>query len=647
MPTVSGRVVYDVNRNLNINGTVIGLQNISVVLQEISTLNRVIVLTNANGDFAFANVPAGSYRISEVYGLLGGVPTPGDFLNAEIASVPPAQTPPISAIPSPPPNATNVDCVSPNTIYIDVVATDVTAQYIFNGSVIYTPLSLSLDPCAVVYDINFVADADFGSFGFVPAGTAANTGPAVNPYPAISPDFDYVVPDPSDYTPIDGEFTIQNTMNNAMSNVIGAWWRISDHTTGNETGRMMVVNEDDPGAIIIRTPVPVNPDTTYLFSTWILNLFRVAGYPGPQFAVRIIGGDGNPLYNATLGSEIPPSVDAPEWHEIGAVINSSANSTLTIEFFSEGEAAVGNDFVIDDISFRQIALPVFQLTKAESTETAALGEVVTYTVTLTNHCTQPLTSAAFTDIIAPELHFVPESVIVNGIPDTAADPSVGFSVPNINGGDTLTVSFSAVAVAVPENNPVINGASLSYVYAPIPDGIAEEFTVQSNEVELYIGSGEGSADLAVVKKACRRVVNVGETAQYRISVANNGPDEAENVILTDVVPPGLLSPQYSLDDGASWQPWTGELYFGDMQFLSEVTVLLQGIVSDCMCGTVRNAASVYSSTPDPYLLNNQSEARFTVRQRAKKRRKSIAHALSKWAILRWIFGKKRRCGDDE
>jgi hypothetical protein len=77
-------------------------------------------------------------------------------------------------------------------------------------------------------------------------------------------------------------------MNDAMSNVIGAWWRISDRSTGNETGRMMIVNEDNPGSIIFRTTVAVVPNQTYLFSTWIMNLFRAEGFPGSELAVRIL-----------------------------------------------------------------------------------------------------------------------------------------------------------------------------------------------------------------------------------------------------------------------------------------------------------------------------------------------------------------------
>jgi uncharacterized repeat protein (TIGR01451 family)/gliding motility-associated-like protein len=47
----------------------------------------------------------------------------------------------------------------------------------------------------------------------------------------------------------------------------------------------------------------------------------------------------------------------------------------------------------------------------------------------------------------------------------------------------------------------------------------------------------------------------GDTIFYDITVSNNGPDTATNVLITDIVNSGLFSPEYSLDDGLSWLDW--------------------------------------------------------------------------------------------
>ena len=612
MPTVSGRLVYDADRNANISGDVTGLANVPIVLQDTASLNRLIVLTDALGDYAFLNVPSGDYQIVESYGLPGGIPTPGDFTLAAVASIPPARVPPIEDMPSPPPGATNVDCVTPNTILLTIAAADIPNQYIFNGAVAYTPLNLEMDPCAIVFPINLITDADAGTFGGFPAGTVANTGTPTNPYPAISPGFTYVVPDPGSYTPIDGEFTIQNTMNDAMSNVIGAWWRISDHTTGNETGRMMIVNEDDPGAIIFRTVAAVAPNTTYLFSTWILNLFRVAGYLGPQFAVRILDEEGIPLYSAALGSEVPTNELFPVWKEIGGVINSRQNNALTIEFFSEGEAAIGNDFAIDDIGLREVRLPQFDLVKSEDRSTAAIGDVVTYTITLSNVCQQPLTNILFWDYIPAGLDFIPGSVMVNGTPAPSANPLVGFAVPDVGSSSTLQITLQVRVAAIPNPNPVVNRSSLRYVYTPIPGGIEDVYTLVSNDVPLLVGEVVADADLSMAKTADRSAARRGEALVYSLTVTNLGPGNAANVVLTDLFPPTLLHPCFSLDGGATWQPWPGTHAIGTLINGGISMVMLRATVADDAVGPIDNTASVASTTPDPNPNNNSATARIAV-----------------------------------
>lgn len=322
MATISGRVVFDRDRSATISAGDSGLANIPVVLQNVDTTQRLTILTDDDGYYTFLNVPNGNYRIVESYGTLGGSPTPGDFLNAVAGAIPPGVNPPITAADNPPPGSTNLDSVTPDTLLVTVSGTALTNLNFFNGPVIYTPVEAILDPCAIISGDNLISAADNGTFGSFEQGTPANTGAPTEPYPGVTPDFTYVLPNPDIFAPMGGEYTVQNIMNNSMSAQIGAWWRIADHTVGNETGRFMVVNGFDPGAVFFRDTVTVQPNTNYLFTSWILNLFKVNGYPNPELGVRILGENGDVLYNATLGALIPVNVNAPEWKQIGSVINS-------------------------------------------------------------------------------------------------------------------------------------------------------------------------------------------------------------------------------------------------------------------------------------------------------------------------------------
>lgn len=603
MPTVSGRIIFDKNRNLNISAGSEGLAQVPVVLQNISTLERLTVLTDASGNYSFIHVPNGQYRIVEVYGETGGVPTPGDFENAAVGAVPSAVIPPLSIVSNPPAAATALDCVTPNTLIITVSDADSLNNYILNGPVTYTSVQQNLDACAEIFPENLLRSADDGTFGSFAAGTPANTGPAVNPYPEIAPDFTYVTPDPTKYTPIDGQFTIQNIMNDSKSCQIGAWWRIADVTTGNETGRMMIVNGYNPGAVFFRSRVNVDPNSYYFFSSWILNLFRAVGYPPPQLGVVILGEDGTVLYSKTLGFEIPVRTSVPEWKQIGTAINSHDNTVLTVEFASEGEAAVGNDFAIDDIQLNKINIPQFVPVKKISQSTAQVGDIVTYTVTLSNTCEGTLRNNFFYDTVPDGLLFLAGSVTINGAAEAGANPNTGFALPDIPGGSMLTVAFEALVVSVPNPNPVDNTARILYHYSPIAGGIEDGYINQSNPVSLFVTQPE--ADLAITKVADKSEVVPGEQLTYTLDIYNNGPDTAENAQLTDnVVLQNLSGLQYSLDNGQTWHNWTGNLMLGDMAVNAIISILGRGTVTSAPGSVVVNTAVVSSDTTDPNLDNN-------------------------------------------
>ncbi|MBG0193748.1 DUF11 domain-containing protein [Clostridioides difficile] len=602
MATVSGQIVFDRNRSATIDSGDSGIANIPVVLQDIATGVRLVVLTDASGNYVFTNVPNGNYRIVEAFGTTGGVPTPGNFATAIVGPVPIAEMPPISSVTNPPIGSTNLDGTTPNTLLITVAGSDITNQNILNGPVIYTPIENILDSCVSVSNINLITDADNGTFGFFPPGTPSNTGPEIEPYPNVTPDFTYVVPDPTKFTPLDGEYTVQNIMTNAMSNVIGAWWRIADHTTGNETGRMMVVNGFNPGAVFFKSTVQVTPNTNYLFSTWILNLFKVTGYPPPQLGVRIFDQNNNILYQATLGAQIPVNTNAPEWKEVGTVINSQNNNQLTVEFFSEGESAIGNDYAIDDVSLREIAVPTFTPIKTSNTETANVGDIITYTVTLDNTCDSPLTNVFFRDLIPNGLEFIPGTVTVDGVSVSGVDPNTGFPLPDIGGGTGVEVTFDVVVESIPNPNPTNNIATIDYSYTPVEGGIPNDFSVDSNPVPVEVIS----ADVEVTKLSEPTIVNPGEELIYTIKVVNNGPFPSENVVLTDDVPASIINPEYSLDGGVTFQPWTGSLNIGTLEVGETRVIIIRGIVNPSTVGIITNTAVVSSTTADPNLNNNTS-----------------------------------------
>jgi uncharacterized repeat protein (TIGR01451 family) len=602
MPIVSGRLIFDRDREAVINPAFPGIPNVPIVLQNIETDVTLAVLTDNNGGFEFINVPAGSYQIVEYYGFEPAFTSPGDFL---IQSSPETIlnsgiVPPVSYVGAfnPPEGATNLDCLTPNTLLVTVGSENMTGNYILNGPVIYMPIETKMDSHVLLLNgNNLIAEADDGTFGRFPQGTSANTGIVPdNPYPGIGGGFEYVLPDPSKVTPLDGEFTIQNLMTRTyIADNYERWWRIADRDQGNETGRMMVINGDYPGAEFFRETITVKPNTHYLFSAWIINISKDETFVAPELGVLILDEGGGTLYSEVLGTQIPMNLDVPEWKQIGTVINPGDNESITVEFISMGPEAYGNDYAIDDITLYEIDFPDLEAVKTCNASSVHVGDTVTYTVTMENIFDNLITSLTFQDTVPAGMAFVPGSVRVNSVLEPALNPNTGFSLPDVNAGDTVVVTFDALVVSIPTINPTVNTATLGYTYILVEGGLPSTFSAATNPAEVDILD----TVLSVVKKASPSIARPGAMLTYIVTVTNNSLLDADNVVLTDDPPAELLNLQYSTDGGVNWQPWHGSINLGIMANNTSMEILIQGLVDPNARRALVNTAIITSDMTDP------------------------------------------------
>lgn len=604
MAIIAGRVIFDRDRSATVSSGDTGIPNVSVVLQNIANNQRLAVFTDANGNYSFENVTNGEYRLVESYGINSAVASPGNFELAIVGEVPVGIDPPIGLAVNPQPEANKLDSLTPNSINITVLDENIVDQNFLDAPIIDIPIQSILDGCATILEDNLIKAADNGSFGTFEASTFANTGVQIEPYPGVTPDYTYVLPNPDVYAPMGGQYTVQNIMNNALSQRIGAWWRVADHTKGDETGRMMVVNGFNPGSIFFTNTVSVKANTNYLFSSWILNLFRANGYPEPQLGVTILGENGEILYNASLGETIPVNTNLPEWREIGTVVNSKNNQIITVQFSSLGPEEIGNDYVIDDISLREIEVPDLNIIKTVNNSIINVGDFVTYTVSLKNNCTSPITNLFFKDVVPNGLEFIQNSVYINGIQMLEAEPNIGFNLPDIEGGETLNLSFDSIAKFVPQINPTVNIGTLVYSYSPVEGGIENEYSVDTNAVLVEIIGNSQDTDIQIIKEANVENVKNGDTIIYTITVKNNGPIDAENVIITDYLPSAISNIEFSIDNGQNWNIWNNVYEIGTLSNGEEVILSIRGIVGCTKCRCITNIAKVDSSTLDFNTNNN-------------------------------------------
>lgn len=114
-------------------------------------------------------------------------------------------------------------------------------------------------------------------------------------------------------------------------------------------------------------------------------------------------------------------------------------------------------------------------------------------------------------------------------------------------GDNRTVLIRGTVSPSAQAGPLSNTAVVSSTTPdPNPDNNTDTAPVEV----------EQSADLSVVKEGGTSPAVPGQQFQYTITVGNSGPSDGQNVILTDSVPAALLGQEFSLDNGATWAPWS-------------------------------------------------------------------------------------------
>ena len=150
------------------------------------------------------------------------------------------------------------------------------------------------------------------------------------------------------------------------------WHTISeDHTAGDVGGNMLLVNAVQ--GVFLRTPVPrLKSNTIYELGLWLMNLCKPTKkcpFPLlPRLNIRLETPEGTIVASIATG-ELPRSQD-PRWIQHRALFTTPAStSTLMLVMIDNSPSGCGNDFALDDITFRECVKQITQVTAPKTTPT--------------------------------------------------------------------------------------------------------------------------------------------------------------------------------------------------------------------------------------------------------------------------------------
>jgi gliding motility-associated-like protein/uncharacterized repeat protein (TIGR01451 family) len=238
-----------------------------------------------------------------------------------------------------------------------------------------------------------------------------------------------------------------------------------------------------------------------------------------------------------------------------------------------------------------------EVIKTASHDTISGGETLIYTITVHNHGLSDAQGIVMTDIL-------PSEVTLTGWTATTGN----WVAPDWYIGTLTAGSQATLTLTVFVHPDITDGMTLSNTATVVaitqdPDQGNNTSTV---DVEIF-----NRADLDVIKISTLDIIYPGDPVTYIITLANNGPADAQQVVVNDVLPSVLSFVSATASAGTWTEPdWT----VGTLPAGSTETLVLELILSPDAdgCSEVSNTATAESVTFDPDNANNSSTAVFTV-----------------------------------
>lgn len=285
----------------------------------------------------------------------------------------------------------------------------------------------------------------------------------------------------------------------------------------------------------------------------------------------------------------------------------SAGGTLGNDVVSAIAIPLGGPVAAVNYDFGERPTADLQIVKTDSPDPVVPGTTLTYTLVVRNNgpsvaanvvVRDPLpTGTAFSSITAPGLSCT--------APGAGASGDVVCSVASLAVGATTTVTLTVQVAPTLLDGAVITNAAA--VRSDTPDLVPANNT----DIEPTTVAAPTSVDLAITKTDAVDPVAVGTNVVYTLTIVNNGPANATNVVVTDVLPAGVTLVSATPSQGAACTGTTTvSCALGGLATGAQATVAVT--VSAATPGVIVNTASVAASEPDPNPSNNTATEPTTI-----------------------------------
>ncbi|MFZ5365172.1 MAG: peptidoglycan-binding protein [Patescibacteria group bacterium] len=260
---------------------------------------------------------------------------------------------------------------------------------------------------------------------------------------------------------------------------------------------------------------------------------------------------------------------------------------------TESDPTPGNNSDSEDTTVGDVA--DLSLTKTVDISNPNVGDMITYTITVSNAGAGNATGVSVKDILPA------------GVTYSSDTPSQGtynsvtgvWTLGSIANGASAILQISAIVDAGSAGSSIANIAQVSASDQPDPDSTPNNNAPAEDDQDSASITVQ-SADLSLTKTVDNAAPNEGDTIQYTIILNNSGPDNAENVSVKDLLPVGVT---YSFDipSQGTYDSITGIWNIGNVIGLASATLQISATVDIGSAGIpiVNTAEVIASDQEDP------------------------------------------------
>ena len=209
------------------------------------------------------------------------------------------------------------------------------------------------------------------------------------------------------------------------------------------------------------------------------------------------------------------------------------------------------------------------------------GDTIIYTLTLTNNGPAQATNLSITDLLPAGVTYVSDDGAGAYVSGTGL-----WTIGTLNNGATATLNITATVDVGTSGNTITN--TITVVSADQTDS---NTTADDPSEDIVVGN---DADLVTGKTVDNNAPNEGDTIIYTLTLTNNGPAQATNLSITDLLPAGVT--YVSDDGGAAYNSGTGLWTIGTLNNGATATLNITATVDAGTSGsTITNTITVVSA----------------------------------------------------